>query len=80
MDVDAFVKREIARLCSVEPSTLSDGGKLVGYGLDSVGLQDLLIAIEDAYDLEIDELDPRLVGVKTVGQLVAYVQGRLSEG
>ncbi len=80
VSIDRTIKGEIARLCDLEVGALEDQGKLVAYGLDSVLLLDLMIGLEEAYDIEIDELDPRLAHVKTVGQLVAYVQTRLVEG
>lgn len=79
MEAESFVKTQMAELCGIDATALNDDGKLIGFGLDSVRLVDLMIAIEEEYDIEINEMDPRLGQVKTVGDLVGYVETRLDE-
>lgn len=70
------IKEMIAEVCDLDASKIRDGGKLLGYGLDSVRVIDLLMAIEDAYDIEISESDPALGKVQTVADLCALVDAR----
>lgn len=72
------IKEMIAEVCDVDVSKVRDAGKLLGYGLDSVRVIDLLMAIEDAYDIEISENDPALSKVQTVADLSALVDARRS--
>jgi acyl carrier protein len=79
MDPETFIKTQVAEICGVDVADLVDDGKLIGFGLDSVRLVDLMIGIEETFDLEINEMDPRLGQVKTVRQLVDYIELRLAE-
>lgn len=68
----------IAEICDVNVKTIVDTGKLVGYGLDSVRVLDLIMALEDKYDIEIDETDPELAEVSTVIELSELVDRRIA--
>ncbi|MBN2231366.1 MAG: acyl carrier protein [Deltaproteobacteria bacterium] len=45
-------------------------------GLDSMAIIELLYSIEDAFGLQISDED--LAGLMTVGDVAAYVEGRLA--
>ncbi len=79
-DTKPFVREQIAVLCGLPADAIADDGPLIGYGMDSVRLIDLIISLEEEYDLEISEQDPRLGGVKTLDDLVGYVDARRAEG
>ena len=70
------VKRFIAEVCAVDLSTVQPSGKLLAYGLDSVRLLDLILAVEDRYGLEIGDSDPELATVETVADLAAFIDRR----
>ena len=70
------VKRFIAEVCAVDLSTVQPSGKLLAYGLDSVRLLDLILAVEDRYQLEIGDSDPELATVETVADLAAFIDRR----
>ena len=70
------LKRLIAEICDIDAGKIRDSGKLLGYGLDSVRVIDLLIAIEEAYGVEISETDPALGKVHTVADLRLLVDER----
>lgn len=70
------VKRFIAEVCAVELAGVQPAGKLLAYGLDSVRLLDLIMAVEDRYGLEIGESDPELAAVETVADLAAFIDRR----
>lgn len=77
MEPEAFIKFQVADLCGLSVDDLTDDGKLIGFGIDSVRLVDLMISIEEHFNIEINEMDPALADVKTVGQLVDYVKSRV---
>jgi acyl carrier protein len=70
------VKRFIAEVCAVDLSTVQPSGKLLAYGLDSVRLLDLILAVEERYGLEIGDSDPELATVETVADLAAFIDRR----
>ena len=70
------VTRFIAEVCAVDLSTVQPSGKLLAYGLDSVRLLDLILAVEDRYGLEIGDSDPELATVETVADLAAFIDRR----
>lgn len=74
------VKRFVADVCAVELAAVQPGGKLLAYGLDSVRLLDLIMAVEDRYGLEIGDSDPELAAVETVADLAAFIERRRGAG
>jgi acyl carrier protein len=66
----------VSELCAVERKLVKPESNLMGFGLDSVRLLDLILAIEDRFGLTINESDPELAGVQTVADLVALVDRR----
>lgn len=68
------LKKQIADLCGIDEAVITDGGKLAGYGLDSVRVLDLLFAMEEEFDIELSEHDPGLAKVETLTQLAAHIQ------
>lgn len=73
------IKEFIADICAVDVDDVRGEGKLLGYGLDSVRVIDLLLAIEEELGVVISEGDPELVEVQTVADLVAFVERRRSQ-
>ena len=69
----------IAEICEIDEKTILANGKLVGYGLDSVRVLDLIMAVEDALDVEISENDPKLASVQTVEDLASLIDERRGE-
>jgi acyl carrier protein len=73
------VKAQIVELCAVPESSVNADGKLAGYGLDSVRALDLLLAMEEEFDVELSEHDPELARVKTVAELVSFIDRARAE-
>jgi acyl carrier protein len=64
-----YLKRDAA---SIQPADhLRDD-----LGLDSMAVIEMLYRIEEVFNLQIPDED--LVGLTTVGQVIAYVQGRVA--
>jgi acyl carrier protein len=72
------VKQVIAEVCAIDPSTVQDDGFLLGYDIDSLRRIELMISLEEAFDIEVPEHDPDLRDVRTVRDLAAWVD-RLRE-
>ncbi|MCH7715936.1 MAG: acyl carrier protein [Gemmatimonadetes bacterium] len=70
------IKHVLAEVCEVDQSSIQPGGKLLGYGVDSVGMVDLILSLEAVFDIAIDEADPTLASVETVRDLADYVTSR----
>ena len=70
------IRRSIAEVCAVDAAAVQPHSRLLAFGLDSVRLLDLLLAVEDAFGLEIGDSDPELAAVETVGDLVALIERR----
>ena len=75
----AKLREHIADICAIPARSIKEEGKLVGYGLDSVRVLDLIMALEDEYDIEISESDPELAAVQTVAELADLVDRRRGE-
>lgn len=73
------IRRHVARICAVDPSTIRSDGKLVGYGLDSIRAMELILTLEEQLDIEIAEHDPALARVETLRDLVQLVRRRSEE-
>ena len=71
-----IIRRFIADVCAVDQATIQPHSRLLAFGLDSVRLLDLLLAIEEQFGLQLGESDPELVTVETVSDLVALIERR----
>ncbi len=70
------IRTHVADLCGVEPDAVRDEGKLVGYGLDSIRAVDLVLLLEEEFDVALPEHDPELTSVETVRDLARLVDRR----
>lgn len=73
-----MLSRLIAEICEIDRKIVRPEGKLVGLGLDSVRVLDLLMAVEDELDIELSENDPALGNVQTVADLATLIDNRRS--
>ncbi|HWM86962.1 MAG TPA: acyl carrier protein [Kofleriaceae bacterium] len=75
-----ILRRFIADVCAVDLSSIHPHSKLLAFGLDSVRLLDLLLAVEEQFGLELNESDPALAAVETVGDLAELIERRRAAG
>jgi DNA-binding response OmpR family regulator/acyl carrier protein len=75
-DTTTTVARLVAQVCDLDAGEVHPAGKLVAYGIDSVRSLELLLAIEDAFSVEISQQDPDLMGIRTVQDLADLVERR----
>lgn len=71
MDIAKQIKRELAYICAIEPEHIRDEAWLIEYGLDSVRSMELIITLEEHFDILIpDEAIARLQTVADVVKLI----------
>ncbi len=70
------LKKIISEQLEVDQSIITDGASITGeLGADSLDLIDLAMSIEDEFDIELS--DEALEKIKTVSDLVAYIEDRI---
>lgn len=70
------IKKVISEQLEVDESIISEGSSITGdLGADSLDLVDLAMSIEDEFDIELS--DEALDKIKTVGDLVVYIEDRI---
>ncbi len=74
------LRRSIADICAVDAAAIQPHSRLLGFGLDSVRLLDLLLSVEETFGLQLSESDPDLAAVETVSDLVALIERRRADG
>ncbi|MCO5167770.1 MAG: acyl carrier protein [Planctomycetes bacterium] len=67
----------VARKTGVDPSRVAPGSRLIDFGLDSVKAMELVVELEQAFDLAID--DQELADMETLGDIAAYIERRLAD-
>jgi acyl carrier protein len=67
------IKRLMNETCLVDPAIVKPEARLAGFGIDSARALELMVAIEEALGVQID--NEAMLGVKTVKDLVDYVDG-----
>ena len=73
--VSETLKKIISEQLEVDPAIINEGSSLTGdLGADSLDLVDLAMSVEDEFDIELS--DEALEKIKTVGDLVAFVEDR----
>lgn len=76
MNVMDLLKQELVLTCGIKPESVQADARLIAYGLDSVRSMELIIALEDALDIEISDYEvAQLETVQDVMFLVEQKQG-----
>ena len=67
------IKKIISEQLEVDQSIITDGASITGdLGADSLDVVDLLMSLEDEFEIEIP--DEEIENIRTVGQLVKYIE------
>ncbi len=70
------IKKIISEQLEVDQNIVTEGASITGdLGADSLDLVDLAMSIEDEFDIELS--DDALEKIKTVSDLVAYIEDRI---
>jgi acyl carrier protein len=69
-----FIKGLVAEVCATQVSAIATDRPLIAYGLDSARAIDLLVGLENEFDLRIPDEDARTM--RTIDDIVRYVRAR----
>jgi acyl carrier protein len=72
----ATVRKLVAEVCALSPDAIRADAHLQDYRVDSLRALEIVAAIEDEYEITLEE--DALNGVRTVAQLVESVEQRLA--
>ncbi len=61
----------IGEVCAIDPRAIGASARLRGYGIDSIRALDLMMSIEEEFQVQFRLED--LTDIRTVGELAAYV-------
>jgi len=76
MDIAAKLKEIVAESLMVDISAVTDDALFVeDLGADSIAVADIIMSMEDEFDLIIEEAD--LENLRTVRDAIAFVEARL---
>ncbi len=67
----------VDQLDAEEESVTAEASIIDDLGADSLDVVDLISSVEDEFDIEIP--DEKVEGIKTVGDIVAYIESVTSE-
>ena len=70
------IRKIIVETSGIDPRTLNNQTRIADLGLDGVGVIELVMGVEDAFDLEIPEADIRRL--LTLQAVIDYVAERLA--
>lgn len=70
------VERVVRRRLDVADGALDVSTRFVDLGADSLAVVDLTLALEEAFDIDIDEQD--VEGLRTVKDAIDYVEQRIA--
>jgi acyl carrier protein len=74
-DVEAKVREIVCEQLGVTPEEVSPGAAFIeDLGADSLDIVELVMALEEEYDLEISDEDAEKI--RTVGDVVAFIESR----
>jgi len=65
-------KQELAHVCAIDPANVRDEAWLIDYGLDSHRSLELIMALEEHFNLELP--DDAIARVRTVADLVRLIE------
>ena len=75
MTIAQQIKQELAQICAIDPADVRDDAWLIEYGLDSVRSLELIMALEEHFDIELpDEAFARLQTVADVVRLIEQLR------
>jgi acyl carrier protein len=76
MSVVEKVKSEVAQICAVGADEINKNALLIQYGLDSIRSMELIVALEDHFDIEVQDED--LARITTVEEVATLIEQELS--
>ncbi len=77
MTVEETIKKTVLRIVRKEDFDLAPTTTFKDLGADSLDIVQLLVALEDSFDIEIPDEDMK--GITNMGDMIAYVERRVAE-
>ncbi len=77
MTVEETLKKVVTRVTRKPETAFSAATSFEDLDADSLDMVQILVALEDAYDIEIGEQE--FQGVKTMGDFVSYIEAKVAE-
>ncbi len=74
-EISEQIKAELAQICAIHLDTIRNDGWLIEYGLDSLRSMELIINLEERFDIEIP--DDEIATVTTVQDVINLIQQQL---
>lgn len=76
MTLSHRIKQQLALVCAMPPERIKDDAWLIEYGFDSLRSMELVVALEEHFDVQIgDETIERL---RTVCDVIALIEAELT--
>lgn len=69
-----FIRAHVARVAAVTATEIESTSRLIDFGLDSLKAMDLVIELEQAFDIEVSDRD--LIDLTTIQEVADYVDRR----
>lgn len=76
-DIDGALRALVAERLHLDPGEVAADASLQGLGVDSAALLDLIIGVEDAFEIDVPDQDVTLDNFGSVGAIRRYVVGRI---
>ena len=77
LSVEETVKKIAARILRKKDVTFSETTTFKDFGADSLDIVQILVAVEDTYDIELD--DDELQNITDTAGFVAYIERKIAE-
>ena len=77
LSVEETVKKIAARILRKKDVTFSETTTFKDFGADSLDIVQILVAVEDTYDIELD--DDELQNITDTVGFVAYIERKIAE-
>ena len=76
MNTEQTIRQEIGLVLAMSPADIMPNKPLVEYGLDSVRAMDMVVGVEDQFNIEIDDME--IADLKTLNDVIALVEHKLA--
>jgi acyl carrier protein len=76
MTISQQVQQELAFVCAIDPEHVRRDAWLIEYGLDSLRSMELILALENHFDIEIE--NEAVARLTTVGDVINLIEEHLA--
>ncbi len=76
MNTEQTIRNEIGLVLAMPPAEILPDKPLVEYGLDSVRAMDMVVGVEDLFDIEVEDME--IAALKTLNDVIGMVENKLA--